>query len=108
MKPIEFCGQSLEAIRCFPVAAKRECGHQLEKVQRGLDPNDWKPVSQVGPGVREIRVQDRGQFRVIYVAKFEDAIYVLHAFQKKAQQIRKTDMDSARREYQSVLRSFKK
>ena len=108
MKPVEFCGQSLEAIRQFPTAAKRECGHQLDRVQRGLDPQDWKPVSQIGPGVREIRVQDRGQFRVIYVAKFEDAVYVLHAFHKKTQQIRTADLDSARRQYQSVLKRFEK
>ena len=108
MKHIEFCGQSLDTIRTFPVRAKRECGHQLDMVQRGMDPQNWKPLGQIGPGVREIRVQDQGQYRVIYVAKFEDAIYVLHAFHKKTQQIRKADKDIAKREYLLVQRKLEK
>lgn len=108
MKPIEFCGQSLDVIRQFPAPVKRDSGHQLDRVQRGLDPQDWKPVGQIGPGAREIRIQERGQYRVIYAAKFEDAVYVLHAFHKKTQQIRQTDMDIARRAYQTVQRKRNK
>ena len=69
-------------------------------VQSGRDPDDWKPISVIGPGAREIRVRDSsGAFRVIYVAKFEDAIYVLHAFQKKTQKTAVNDLDLAKERY---------
>lgn len=97
MKDIQFIGRSLESIRDFPDAAKREAGYQLDRVQHGLDPIDWKPMSSIGPGVREIRIKHEGQYRVIYIAKFEEAIYVLHAFQKKTQKTNKQDIDAAKR-----------
>ena len=97
MKDIQFIGRSLEIIRDFPDAAKREAGYQLDRVQHGLDPIDWKPMSSIGPGVREIRIKHEGQYRVIYIAKFEEAIYVLHAFQKKTQKTNKQDIDAAKR-----------
>ena len=92
MNPIEFCGRSLETIRNFPVAVKRDAGHQLDRVQRGLNPLDWKPMPTIGKGVREIRLRDNGQYRVIFLAKFETKVYVLHAFQKKSQKMRKQDI----------------
>jgi len=104
MKPIEFCGRSLEVVCQFSAAVKRESGYQLDRVQHGLDPQDWKPMTSIGTGVREIRIQDHGQYRIIYVAKFSDAIYVLHAFQKKTQKTRKTDIDTAKREYEALKR----
>ena len=80
----------------LPADARREAGYQLDRVQRGLDPDDWRPMPSIGAGVREIRVRERaGAFRVIYVATFADAVYVLHAFQKKTQQTPKRDMDLA-------------
>ena len=86
LKPIKFRGGSLADLRAVPVQARRELGYQLDRVQRGLDPDDWKPMSTVGAGVREIRVRDvTGAFRIIYVAKLGDAVYVLHCFQKKSQ-----------------------
>ena len=101
MKSIVFLGDSLDAIRSFPDSARRQAGYQLDKVQRGRAPDDWKPMSSLGPGVNEIRIQDEGgAFRVIYVAKLEDAIYVLHAFQKKDQRTRKTDLDLAKTRWQ--------
>jgi phage-related protein len=96
MKPIRFCGRSLDAIRSFPEAAKREAGYQLDRVQHGFDPIDWKPMTSIGSGVREIRIMHEGQYRVIYVAKFIEAVYVLHAFQKKTQKTRKQDIDTAK------------
>ncbi|RTZ78910.1 MAG: type II toxin-antitoxin system RelE/ParE family toxin [Gammaproteobacteria bacterium] len=96
MKKIEFHGRTLDVIREFPETARREAGHQLDRVQRGFDPTDWKPMSSIGKGIREIRIQVEGQYRVIYVTKFEDAIHVLHAFQKKTQKTRKQDIDAAR------------
>ena len=71
MKGIEFLGASLTTVREFPSLAKREAGLQLDRVQRGLDPTDWKPIKSVGQGVCEIRIQHEGQYRVIYVASFE-------------------------------------
>ncbi len=96
MKDIRFCGRSLEELRGFPAVAKREAGYQLDRVQHGLEPTDWKPMPSIGSGVREIRIIHEGQFRVIYVAKFKDAVYVLHAFQKKTQKTRKQDIDTAK------------
>ena len=92
-----FVGSALEDLRGFPRAARREAGYQLERVQFGLEPSDWKQMTTVGRGVREIRIHYEGQYRVIYVAKFDDAIYVLHAFQKKTQKTRKQDIQIARR-----------
>ncbi len=69
---------------------------QLHKLQLGLDPHDWKPMTTIGSGVREIRIRDdSGAFRVIYITRIEDAVYVLHAFQKKSQQTAKRDLDLA-------------
>ena len=103
MKPIEFRGDSLDCLREFPKLARREAGFQLDRVQRGLDPFDWKPMTSVGAGVREIRVRDEsGAYRVLYVAKFEDAVYVLHCFQKKTQATSKRDVDLAAKRYREL------
>jgi phage-related protein len=104
MKGIRFLGTSLETLREFPAVAKREAGYQLDRVQHGLDPVDWKPMKSVGRGVREIRIQQEGQYRVIYVASFEDSVYVLHAFQKKTQKTDKQDLDTARRAFKEIER----
>ena len=96
MKPIAFLGTSLDDLRGFPAGVRREVGYQLDRVQRGLDPDDWKPMPSIGAGVREIRVRERaGAFRVIYVATFADVVYVLHAFQKKTRQTAKRDVELA-------------
>jgi phage-related protein len=64
--------------------ARREAGHQLDQVQHDLEPDDWKPMPTIGPGIREIQIRDMaGAFRIISVAKFSDAIFVLHCFHKK-------------------------
>ena len=98
MKPIEFAGDSLTRLREFPASARRSAGYQLDRVQRGLDPDDWKPMKAVGAGVREIRIRDRGgAFRVIYLATLPDRVVVLHAFQKKTQATAKRDIDLAAR-----------
>ena len=96
VKPIAFLGGSLDDLRGFPADARREAGYQLDRVQRGLDPDDWRPMPAIGAGVREIRVRERaGAFRVIYVATLADVVYVLHAFQKKTRQTAKRDVDLA-------------
>ena len=90
-------------VREFPVLAKREAGDQLDRIQHGLDPTDWKPVKSVGRGVREIRIQHEGQYRVIYVASFGEIVYVLHAFQKKSRKTNRRDLDIATRALQEVV-----
>lgn len=96
MKPVLFLGNTRDVLRDFPLSAKVDAGRELERVQRGLDPVDWKPMPSIGKGVREIRVKDRaGAFRVIYVASIGAQIYVLHAFQKKTQKTAKRDIDLA-------------
>lgn len=92
-------GASLKDLRRFPAEARREAGFQLDAVQRGLDPTDWKPLAAVGAGVREIRIHVLGEWRVIYVARFADAVYVLHCFQKKSRKTRREDLAVARERY---------
>jgi len=96
MKPVVFLGDSLDRVREFPERVRRQAGFELRQVQHGLDSTDWKPMRSVGPGVREIRLRDSaGAFRVLYVATRADAVYVLHAFQKKTQATAKRELDVA-------------
>lgn len=89
-----FLGTSLKAIRELPAPVKQESGYELDKVQRGLAPKNWKAMSSIGPGVREIRINVDGTWRVVYIANREDAVYVLHAFQKKTQKTSTPDIAS--------------
>lgn len=102
MKTLEFVGSSLDDLADFPLEARRESGFKLWQVQRGLSPSDFKPMPAVGAGAFEIRVHVLGEWRVIYVAKFKDAVYVLHAFHKKTQKTRKEDIELAARRYKQV------
>ena len=102
MKLLGFVGSSLEDLRSFPRASRREAGYQLDRVQYGLEPSDWKPMKTVGAGVREIRIRRSGQFRVVYVTRIDDAVYVLHAFQKKTQQTSKQDIAVARQRLKQI------
>jgi phage-related protein len=89
-------GDSLARVREFPKGARRAAGYQLDRVQRGLEPDDWKSMQAIGPGVRELRIRDRaGAFRVIYLATLADRVVVLHAFQKKTQRTAKRDIELA-------------
>ena len=106
-KPVEFRGSALNDLRAFPQAARREAGYQLDRIQHGREPDDWKPMNAVGRGVREIRIRDAaGAFRVLYVAKFDDAVYVLHCFQKKTQKTNKADLDLAAQRYRDLLKEL--
>ena len=108
MKPIRFLGDSLKRLREFPEDAKQDVGYQLDKVQRGNQPDDFKPMSSIGKGVEEIRVRDEsGIYRIIYTARIADAVYVLHAFQKKTQATSKPDMDIAKARYTELMRDKK-
>lgn len=106
VKPVEFMATALQDLRAFPEGARRDAGYQIDRVQHGLEPTDWKPMPAVGPGVREIRVRDpAGAYRVIYLARLEAAVYVLHCFQKKTQRTSQTDLELATRRYRDLMRS---
>ena len=103
MKALCFVGTARKDLAEFPESARRRAGHELFMVQAGREPADFKPLRTVGPGAYEIRVRDEsGAFRVIYVARFEHAIYVLHAFQKKTQETAKADIDLAAQRYKLI------
>jgi len=105
-KEIRWVGSAYDDLLSFPKDARKEAGFQLGKVQAGLEPTDWKPFDAVGAGTREIRIRDAsGAYRVMYVAKFEEAIYVLHCFQKKAQATSKQDQTITAARYKSVIRA---
>ena len=102
MKTLRFIGSSLDDLRDFPHEARREAGFELDAVQRGLMPSDFKPMLNVGAGAYEIRIHVLGKWRVLYVAKLDDAVYVLHAFQKKTPKTRKEDIELAARRYRQI------
>jgi phage-related protein len=104
LKPLDWLGGSLDEVRAFPADARARVGFELYRLQQGLDPADWRPMADVGPGVRELRIQTGRQFRVLYVAKFAEAIYVLHAFEKKAQRTPRRDLELARQRLADLLR----
>ena len=103
MKPVRFMGSAKDDLSAFPKPARTRAGYELFMVQVGRDPDDWKPMPTVGPGACEVRVRDQaGAFRVVYVAKFEDAVYVLHAFQKKSRKTSPSDLKLARQRYRDA------
>jgi phage-related protein len=103
-KQIRWVGSAYDDLLEFPEDARKEAGFQLGKVQAGLEPTDWKPFDDVGAGTKEIRIRDAsGSYRVMYVAKFEEAIYVLHCFQKKSQATSKQDRAIAAARYRAVV-----
>ena len=107
-KEIRWVGSSYDDLITFPKAPRKEAGLQLSKVQAGLDPAAWKPFDQVGAGTREIRISDaKGIFRVMFVAKFEEAVYVRHCFQKKTQTTSKQDKEIATARYRAVVNARK-
>jgi|ERR1700722_5679395 len=109
VKPLKFRGSSLDDLREFPETARRDAGYQLDRVQNGLEPEDFKPMPTVGAGVKEIRTKDKsGIYRVFYVVKFEDAVHVLHCFQKKTQQTAKSDIDLGSKRYAELVKEKKR
>jgi phage-related protein len=109
MKDVEFRGGALSDLRDFPQAAMREVGHQLDKVQNGLAPSDSKSMPSIGSGVMELRIwDDAGTFRVVYVAKFEHAVYVLHCFKKKTAQTSQPDIELARKRFKELVKEISK
>ena len=104
-KPIQWVGSSYADLCAFPGVSRRRAGHQLRRVQHGLAPDDWRPMPSVGPGVAEIRIHGDGEHRVLYLARFEEAIYVLHAFEKRTRGTRHLDLEIGRKRLGDVMRS---
>ncbi|MBE0657996.1 MAG: type II toxin-antitoxin system RelE/ParE family toxin [Bryobacteraceae bacterium] len=96
-------GDSLQRLRDAPAGIRADAGYQLKLVQAGELPADYRPMPDVGPGVLEIRLSGTGEYRVFYVAKFEESVYVLHCFDKKSRATRKTDIDLGRVRYKEML-----
>ncbi len=92
----------MDDLRDFPHEARRAAGFELHSVQNGLDPKDWKPIETIGPGAKEIRIHVLGEWRIVYVAKFHDAIYVLHAFRKKTRKTSRRDIELAQRRFKQI------
>jgi phage-related protein len=107
VKPLVCLGDSLARLRVFAPEARNEAGHQLRRIQEGTEPKDWKPMPSIGVGVNEIRVRIGGAYRVIYVAKFPEAVYLLHAFQKKSQKTARLDIELARLRFKRLVRERK-
>jgi phage-related protein len=102
MKTLRFVGGSLESLKQFPVEARRAAGYELDAVQRDLMPADFKVMATIGPGVYEIRIHVRGEWRLIYVARRQEAVYVLHAFQKKSRATPRGHIELARQRYKAL------
>jgi phage-related protein len=102
IKPIQWLGDSLENVREFSDSGRYHVGRELRRVQTGEIPTDWKPMITVGSGVAEIRIHAENEYRIIYIAKFEEAVYVLHGFTKKTQQTSKRDIDLAAKRYREL------
>ena len=103
-KPLVWLGSARRDIRAFPGDARRRGGFQLRRVQQGFDPDDWKPMTSVGQGVREIRIQTELAHRVFYLATFDEAVYVLHAFEKKTRKTPPHEVQLARDRYRALLK----
>jgi phage-related protein len=105
VKPVFWMGGSREDVRRFPETAQDSLGFELYRVQCGFDPKDWKPMTGIGTGVKEIRVRDEaGIFRLIYLAARPEGVYVLHCFQKKSQKTSRSDFDLAMKRFKAIAR----
>jgi phage-related protein len=102
-KPLIWLGDSREALRAFPEDARKIAGFQLWRVQSGLEPNDWKPMPSVGLGVQETRIHTGAEHRVFYIAKFAEAVYILHAFEKRARRTPQADIRLARQRLRLLI-----
>lgn len=104
MKRIIWLGSTHKIVKQYPINVRREIGFNLDKVQRGLEPYDWKPMLGIGNGVKEIRIHEENEYRILYLAKFEEAVYVLHTFVKKTQQTPNKEIDMAKKRYAEILK----
>lgn len=103
-KALWWLGSSRDDIRAFPEDARRLAGFQLRRIQQGLEPNDRRPMPTIGPGVREIRIHTAREHGVIYIAKFAETVYVVHAFEKRSRKTPRRDLNLARQRLRQLLR----
>ena len=102
-KPMYWIGSSLDDLKEFPADVKKHFGFELHAIQHGTEPAQWKPIPNWGTGVIELKYKDSsGAYRVVYVAKFRHAIYILHSFQKKTQQTAKPDVEIIKARYKEI------
>jgi len=102
-KPIAWVGSAKADLMDFPDDARRKAGFELRSIQQGDSPSDFKPMSIVGKGVEEIRIRTENTYRIFYVARFEEAVYVLHVFQKKTQKTSRSDIELGQQRYKQLL-----
>ena len=102
-KPVAWLGSTLADLRAFPADARRDAVFELRRVQQGIDPDDWKPMPSIGPGVREIRIHTGLEHRIFYVATFAEAVYVLHAFEKRTRKTPKHDLQLAQDRLRALM-----
>lgn len=107
MNELRWIGASYKTVCGWSKSVKQAAGYQLHLIQQGLDPDDWKPMQSVGAGVREVRIHVEGEHRIIYLAKFEEGVYVLHAFPKKTQKTPRKDIEIAKARFQEVMQARK-
>ncbi len=103
MHPLLWIGNSYKALTAFPQTVRQAAGFQLHLIQQGNAPDDWKPMTSIGAGVREIRIHIDGEHRIIYLVKFEEGVYILHAFKKKTQKTAKKDLDIAKTRFREAI-----
>jgi phage-related protein len=102
-KPITWIGTSKVDLRDFPEDARRKAGLELRSIQQGKMPTDFKPMPTVGKGAQEVRIRTEDAYRIFYVARFAEAIYVLHVFQKKTQKTTKHDLQLGQARYDEMI-----
>lgn len=102
-KKIAWEGTTWKELSACSKAVSRKAGYELFQVQCGEEPSDCKPMTSIGKGVKEIRIHDKNEYRIIYVAKFIEAIYVLHVFEKKTQKTPTKDIELAKQRYKNVI-----
>ena len=102
MKPIIWLGSSYNDLLDFPKEARQSAGYNLDKIQRGQEPTDWKPMTSIGQGVKEIRIHCDNEYRVIYLAQKDEGIYVLHSFVKKTQKTSSKDLELAKKRFKQI------
>ena len=108
LKPISFLGSAASDLRAVSRNVRRRLGFDLHRLQAGEEPMDWRPMGDIGPGVGELRARDEtGAYRAFYVAKFPEAIYVLHCFEKKTQKTAQLDIELGRKRYKALIEARK-
>jgi phage-related protein len=103
-KPIQWIGTSKNDLKIFPEDARRKAGLELRLIQQGKQAIDFKPIPSIGKGAEEIRIWTGDTYRVFYVARFPEAIYILHAFGKKTQKTSKKDIELGQKRYQQMIK----